>query len=233
MTKNIKDSWTANLGNGNGVSLKYFNGRMFKTRSKNQTRYAEDILSNFITFGLGAAGSGKTYCAVAVALHLLSQKHTKKIFITRPAVEAGENLGFLPGGQEEKLEPYMYPLFDSIEKLTGKEKLESLVEQGQLEIVPLAFMRGRTLDDCVIIVDEAQNVTKEQMKMILTRLGKNGKIIVNGDESQIDLQPRSNSGLEDAVERLEDKKGIAVTRFDSSDVVRHPIVKVVIDAYKS
>jgi phosphate starvation-inducible PhoH-like protein len=219
------------MGNGNGIGIKLFNGRLFKTRSHNQTRYVEDILSNFITFGLGAAGSGKTYAACATALHLLSQKHTKKIIITRPAVEAGEELGFLPGTLEEKIAPYLFPLFDAIDDLCGKQKRESMISGGQLEILPLAYMRGRTLDDAFIILDEGQNATKQQMQMFLTRLGKNGKIVVNGDQSQNDLPHYATSGLMDAVNRLEGKQGIAVARFSTQDVVRHPVVKTVIEAY--
>jgi phosphate starvation-inducible PhoH-like protein len=221
------------MGHRNGRKLELFDNKIFSTRSKNQTKYVDDILCNFISFGLGAAGTGKTVCAIAVGIHLLSQKHIKKIVITRPAVEAGEKLGFLPGNEAEKLAPYMYPLYDSLEKLVGKAKMESFLEEGQVEIVPIAFMRGRTLDDCLVVVDEAQNLTQEQTKMVLTRLGKHGKIVINGDESQCDLPIKSQSGLVDAVKRLQGKKGISVTQFSENDVVRHPIVKVVIDAYAS
>jgi phosphate starvation-inducible protein PhoH and related proteins len=220
------------MGNKNGLKLKLHGNSIFATRSKNQTKYVEDILTSFITFGSGEAGTGKTIAACAVALHLLHQKQIERIILSRPVVEAGESLGFLPGSAEEKMEPYMLPFFHSMTKLVGKQIADKLFEEGRIEILPLAFTRGLTYENAVVIIDEAQNITKLQMKMCLTRLGENSKIIVNGDPSQCDLPKPSSSGLLDAINRLDGKKGISVTAFDTSDVVRHQIVKVVIDAYK-
>ena len=183
-------------------------------------------------FGCGAAGSGKTYCAVATAMHLLKEKEVSKIVITRPAVEAGESLGFLPGTMEEKILPYLMPIYDAIDDLVGKPTREKMIEQGVIEILPLAYMRGRTLSNCIIILDEAQNTTKSQMKMLLTRIGKGSKAIVNGDHTQKDLPANVESGLMDAVNRLQGMRGISATFFDADDVVRHPVVKSVIKAYE-
>lgn len=221
------------MANKNGLKLPLSNGKTFATRSHNQAEYARNIITSFISFCLGAAGTGKTYISVATALHLLHEKQIKKIILTRPAVEAGEELGFLPGTLEEKLAPFLFPLFDSIDDLIGKQERERMIEKGQLEIVPLAYMRGRSIPDSIILIDEAQNATKSQMKMLLTRIGKNSRIIVNGDESQVDLTPKSNSGFIDAVNRLKGKQGVSVIHFQTKDMMRHPIVKTVIDAYNN
>lgn len=209
-----------------------FYGGGFKTRSANQAALVETIETNFITFSVGAAGSGKSFLSIAVALDLLAKKEIKRIVITRPAVEAGEQLGFLPGTLEDKINPYLYPLYDAFDDLIGKERRDSLIEKGQVEILPIAYMRGRTLNDAIVILDEAQNTTISQMKMFLTRLGKHSKAIVNGDISQNDLKPWQKSGLEDAIRRLEKVKGIGVVKFGVEDVVRHKIVQAVIEAYQ-
>ena len=181
---------------------------------------------------MGAAGSGKTYCAVACAVDALFAGEIKKIMITRPAVEAGgENLGFLPGDLQEKVSPYLFPIFDALDEMVGRKKREQLLEDGTIEICPLAYMRGRTLNDAFVILDEAQNTTPELMKMFLTRLGKRSKMIVNGDPTQNDLKHFQDSGLMDAIEKFENVQGIGITKFSKDDVVRHKIVKVVIDKY--
>ena len=191
----------------------------------------EDMECSFITFGIGAAGTGKTFCATAFALNELFSKRVEKIILTRPAVEAGENLGFLPGDLQDKIDPYLFPLYDSLDLIVGKEKRISMIEQGQIEIAPLAYMRGRTLNEAVVILDEAQNTTASQMKMLLTRIGKRTKAVINGDMTQNDLKRWQTSGLADAVYRLEGIEGISVSRFETHDVVRHKIVQAVIDAY--
>ena len=206
--------------------------RYFYTTLKNQKTYIENISNNEINFGIGPAGTGKTYLAVALAVdHLLNEK-VERIILIRPAVEAGEKLGFLPGDLSQKVDPYLRPLYDALYEMLGVEKTEKLLERGIVEIAPLAYMRGRTLNNSFIIVDESQNTTKEQMKMVLTRMGFGSYLVINGDLTQIDLPKNIKSGLSDAIEVLKDTDGIGFTNFSSSDVVRHPLVKKIIDAYK-
>ena len=207
-------------------------GKIIRARTVNQARLVESIATNDLVFAVGPAGTGKTYTGVAMAVKALKNKDVKRIVLTRPAVEAGENLGFLPGDLKEKLDPYMQPLYDALRDMIPAEKLASYVEKGTIQIAPMAFMRGRTLDDAFVILDEAQNTTHNQMKMFLTRMGKNTKFIITGDPGQIDLPRRVISGLKEALLILSDVKGIDVIQLDGRDVIRHPLVKKVIDAYK-
>ena len=209
-------------------------------RSDNQKDYLQQIGENCITFGVGPAGTGKTFLAVAIGVELLMRQHNehtkkgsiKRMIITRPAVEAGENLGFLPGDMTEKVDPYMRPIFDALNETLGPRLSEQYFEESIIEVAPIAFMRGRTLKDAVIILDEAQNTTRAQMKMFLTRIGNNTKTIVNGDMSQIDLKGgREASGLVQAVRILPSLDNIGITRFTEEDVVRHPVVREIIKAY--
>jgi phosphate starvation-inducible PhoH-like protein len=200
-------------------------------RTPNQLTYLRNILSHDITFGIGPAGTGKTFLAVACAVDALERSTVQRIILTRPAVEAGERLGFLPGDLAQKVDPYLRPLYDALGDLMGPEKVARALEKGTLEIAPLAFMRGRTLNHAFVILDEAQNSTAEQMKMFLTRIGFGTKAVVNGDVSQIDLPRGTGSGLIDAERILRRVRGIATTRFTSSDVVRHPLVARIVDAY--
>jgi phosphate starvation-inducible PhoH-like protein len=200
-------------------------------RTKNQFKYIEALESHDVVFGIGPAGTGKTYLAMAYALDLLKSRQIDRIMLTRPAVEAGEALGFLPGALEEKVLPYLRPLYDAMsDMLDGAESLK-LAEKNLIEIAPLAYMRGRTLNRACIILDEAQNASREQMLMFLTRLGEQSKCIVTGDPSQIDLRPKSRSGLLEAIDMLEGIEGINFTRFETTDVVRHPLVGRIIEAY--
>jgi phosphate starvation-inducible PhoH-like protein len=201
-------------------------------RTEKQKKYINNLVSSSIIFSLGPAGTGKTYLAVAVAVSKLVSGEVKKIILSRPAVEAGENLGFLPGDLKEKIDPYLIPLYDSLYELVGYEKMQKKIEDGTVEIAPLAFMRGRTLKDSFVILDEAQNATDTQIKMFLTRLGKNTTMVVNGDPSQIDLPPSKSSGLLKSVNILDNLDEIKITRFDTTDVQRHPLVSKIIDAYK-
>ena len=207
-------------------------GKIIKARTINQARLVESIATNDLVFAVGPAGTGKTYTGVAMAVKALKNKVVKRIVLTRPAVEAGENLGFLPGDLKEKLDPYMQPLYDALRDMIPAEKLKSYIEKGTIQIAPMAFMRGRTLDDAFVILDEAQNTTHNQMKMFLTRMGKNTKFIITGDPGQIDLPRRVISGLNEALLILSDIKGIDVIQLDGRDVIRHQLVKKVIDAYK-
>ena len=201
-------------------------------RTEKQKKYINNLVSSNIIFSLGPAGTGKTYLAVAVAVSKLVSGEVKKIILSRPAVEAGENLGFLPGDLKEKIDPYLIPLYDSLYELVGYEKMQKKIEDGTVEIAPLAFMRGRTLKDSFVILDEAQNATDTQIKMFLTRLGKNTTMVVNGDPSQIDLPLSKSSGLLKSVNILDNLDEIKITRFDTTDVQRHPLVSKIIDAYK-
>ena len=201
-------------------------------RTEKQKTYINNLAKHNIIFSLGPAGTGKTYLAVAVAVSKLMSGEVKKIILSRPAVEAGENLGFLPGDLKEKIDPYLIPLYDSLYELVGYEKMQKKIEDGTVEIAPLAFMRGRTLKDSFVILDEAQNATDTQIKMFLTRLGKNTTMVVNGDPSQIDLPGSKSSGLLKSINILDDIDEIKITRFDTSDVQRHPLVSKIIDAYK-
>jgi len=201
-------------------------------RTKNQLKYIEALDSHDVVFGIGPAGTGKTYLAMAYALDLLKSRQIDRIMLTRPAVEAGEALGFLPGALEEKVLPYLRPLYDAMsDMLDGAESLK-FAEKNLIEIAPLAYMRGRTLNRACVILDEAQNATREQMFMFLTRLGEHSKCIITGDPSQIDLRPKSRSGLLEAIDLLEGIEGIAFTRFETIDVVRHPVVGRIITAYE-
>jgi phosphate starvation-inducible PhoH-like protein len=202
-----------------------------KARTPNQSVYLENIANHDITFGIGPAGTGKTYLAVACAVDALERSAVQRIVLTRPAVEAGEKLGFLPGDLTQKVDPYLRPLYDALYELMGVERVTKAFERQALEIAPLAFMRGRTLNNAFVILDEAQNTTPEQMKMFLTRIGFGSKCVVTGDISQIDLPKGSLSGLVDAERVLKRVKGIAHTRFISADVVRHPLVARIVDAY--
>jgi len=201
-------------------------------RTEKQKKYIKNLQTSNIIFSLGPAGTGKTFLAVAVAVSKLMNGEVNKIILSRPAVEAGENLGFLPGDLKEKIDPYLIPLYDSLYELVGYEKMQKKIDDGTVEIAPLAFMRGRTLKDSFVILDEAQNATDTQIKMFLTRLGKNTTMVVNGDPSQIDLPSSKSSGLLKSVNILDDIDEIKITRFESSDVQRHPLVTKIIDAYK-
>jgi phosphate starvation-inducible PhoH-like protein len=200
-------------------------------RTPNQVQYLRQVLATDITFGIGPAGTGKTFLAVACAVDALERQGVQRIVLTRPAVEAGERLGFLPGDLAQKVDPYLRPLYDALYDLMGYDRVTRAFERGQLEIAPLAFMRGRTLNQAFVILDEAQNTTREQMKMFLTRIGFGSKCVVTGDVSQIDLPSGMPSGLVDASEVLKDVKGIAFTRFTAADVVRHPLVARIVEAY--
>jgi phosphate starvation-inducible protein PhoH and related proteins len=202
-----------------------------KGRTPNQVQYLRNILSHDITFGIGPAGTGKTYLAVACAVDAMERDAVKRLILTRPAVEAGEKLGFLPGDLAQKVDPYLRPLYEALYDLMGVEKVTRLFERGTIEIAPLAFMRGRTLNHSFIILDEAQNTTPEQMKMFLTRIGFGSRAVVTGDISQIDLPKAARSGLIDAGQVLRGVRGIAVSEFTSADVVRHPLVARIVDAY--
>ncbi len=201
-------------------------------RTPNQLAYVKTIQDNAVTFGLGPAGTGKTYLAMAVGLHLLKQHKIHRIILTRPAVEAGEALGFLPGDLKEKIAPYLRPLYDAINDMLMPEEAERYLEEGVIEIAPLAFMRGRTLSRSFVILDEAQNTTREQMFMTLTRLGEESKIVVTGDSSQVDLKPGIRSGLHEAEHALTNISGISFVRFAAADIVRHPIVEHIVNAYE-
>ena len=201
-------------------------------RTEKQKKYINNLYSNNIIFSLGPAGTGKTFLAVAVAVSQLISGKVNKIILSRPAVEAGENLGFLPGDLKDKIDPYLIPLYDSLSELIGFEKMQKKIEDGIVEIAPLAFMRGRTLKDSYVILDEAQNATDTQIKMFLTRLGKNTTMVVNGDPSQIDLPASKSSGLLKSINILDNIEEIKIIRFDSNDVQRHPLVSKIIDAYK-
>jgi phosphate starvation-inducible PhoH-like protein len=200
-------------------------------KTPTQKLYVETIKQNDITFGIGPAGTGKTYLAMAVAVSYLKQNKVNRIILTRPAVEAGEKLGFLPGSLEEKVDPYLRPLYDALYDMVDPEKVSDMIEKKVIEVAPLAFMRGRTLNDAFIILDEAQNTTKEQMKMLLTRIGFGSKAVITGDITQIDLPKTAQSGLVEAINVLQDVKGIGFVKFSEKDVVRHPIVQRIIEAY--
>jgi phosphate starvation-inducible PhoH-like protein len=208
-------------------------GRIIKAKTFNQKRLVETMHENDMVFAIGPAGTGKTYTGVALAVKALKEKKVRRIILTRPAVEAGENLGFLPGDLNEKLDPYMQPLYDALRDMIPNETLQSHIEKGIIQIAPLAFMRGRTLDNAFVILDEAQNSTHSQMKMFLTRMGKNAKFMITGDPGQIDLPRRMISGLKEALLILKNSEGIGIVYLDDKDVIRHPLVKKVINAYKT
>jgi len=207
------------------------NGKSIMARTANQQKLVKDFETNDLLFAIGPAGSGKTYTAIALAVRSLKNKEIKKIILSRPAVEAGEKLGFLPGDMKDKIDPYLQPLYDALQDMILPLKLKEYMENGTIQIAPLAFMRGRTLSDAVVILDEAQNTTTMQIKMFLTRMGLNTKIIVTGDMTQIDLPPSQKSGLKDALEVLKNVKGIARVEFDVKDIVRHKLVQRIVEAY--
>ncbi len=207
-------------------------GKLIKAQTANQRKLVESCNKNDMVFAIGPAGTGKTYTGVALAVRALKEKQVRRIILTRPAVEAGENLGFLPGDLKEKLDPYMQPLYDALRDMIPSEKLDSFIEKGVIQIAPMAFMRGRTLDNAFVILDEAQNTTHAQMKMFLTRMGKNAKFIITGDPGQIDLPRRVTSGLKEALLVLKGIQGIGMIYLDDKDVIRHKLVKKVISAYK-
>lgn len=207
-------------------------GRLIRAVTANQRRLVDAARNNDMVFAVGPAGTGKTYTGVALAVKALKEKQVKRIILTRPAVEAGENLGFLPGDLKEKLDPYMQPLYDALRDMIAPEKLSHYIENGTIQIAPMAFMRGRTLDNAFVILDEAQNTTHAQMKMFLTRMGKNAKFLINGDPGQIDLPRRFVSGLKEALLVLQNIDGIEIIYLDDKDVIRHKLVKKVIEAYK-
>ncbi|MCE3260760.1 MAG: PhoH family protein, partial [Bacteroidetes bacterium] len=207
------------------------NGLVIKAKTDNQRRMLSSIVKNDMLFAIGPAGTGKTYTAVALAVKALKNKEVKRIILTRPAVEAGENLGFLPGDLKEKLDPYMQPLYDALNDMVPTDKLNQFIENRTIQIAPLAFMRGRTLDNAFVILDEAQNTTESQMKMFLTRMGANAKFIVTGDATQIDLPLKQPSGLLQALRLLKKVEGIDIIELDKSDVIRHRLVRAIIEKY--
>ncbi|MDX1720093.1 MAG: PhoH family protein, partial [Salegentibacter mishustinae] len=206
-------------------------GRLVKAQTANQRKLVELMRKNDMVFAIGPAGTGKTYTGVALAVKALKEKQVRRIILTRPAVEAGENLGFLPGDLKEKLDPYMQPLYDALRDMIPQERLDSFIEKGVIQIAPLAFMRGRTLDNAFVILDEAQNTTHAQMKMFLTRMGKSAKFMITGDPGQIDLPRRVISGLKEALLVLKEVKGVGIIYLDDKDVIRHRLVKKIISAY--
>tara|TARA_R110001583_G_scaffold9315_3_gene44369 strand:+ start:132 stop:1085 length:954 start_codon:yes stop_codon:yes gene_type:complete len=232
LTSNGKEDYESPENSG-AVLVHGVSGRLIKAQTVNQRRLVDASLKNDMVFAIGPAGTGKTYTGVALAVKALKEKQVKRIILTRPAVEAGENLGFLPGDLQEKLDPYMQPLYDALRDMIPAEKLAHFIENGTIQIAPMAFMRGRTLDNAFVILDEAQNTTHAQMKMFLTRMGKNAKFLITGDPGQIDLPRRVISGLKEALLILGNVNGISMIYLDDKDVIRHKLVKKVIDAYKS
>ena len=206
-------------------------GNLLRPRTLRQKAYVEAMERHDLTFALGPAGTGKTFLATVLAVRMLSERKVERLVLTRPAVEAGERLGFLPGDLQQKVDPYLRPLYDALHALLGAEKTSTLLEKGVIEVAPLAYMRGRTLEEAFVILDEAQNTTPAQMRMVLTRLGERSRMVVTGDTTQVDLPPGQLSGLVDAAEVLADINGVAVCRLTSADVVRHPLVQRVVDAY--
>ncbi|MEG9329179.1 phosphate starvation-inducible protein PhoH [Salinimicrobium catena] len=231
LTSESRDDYDTSSESGE-VLVHGVSGRLIKAQTANQRRLVELMKKNDMVFAIGPAGTGKTYTGVALAVKALKEKQVRRIILTRPAVEAGENLGFLPGDLKEKLDPYMQPLYDALRDMIPHEKLESFIEKGTIQIAPLAFMRGRTLDNAFVILDEAQNTTHAQMKMFLTRMGKNAKFMVTGDPGQIDLPQRIVSGLKEAILVLQDVPGVGIIHLDDKDVIRHKLVKQIIAAYK-
>lgn len=232
--ENLIDSdsdYSRKLSEKNEIIVYGNKGNIIKARTPNQQNIVNAVKENDLVFALGPAGTGKTYTAVALAVRALKEKEVKRIILTRPAVEAGEHLGFLPGDMKEKLDPYMQPLYDGLNDMIPAEKLAGFIEKGVIQIAPLAFMRGRTLDNAFVILDEAQNATQSQMKMFLTRMGKYAKFVITGDHSQVDLPKNQHSGLVHATKILSGVKGIATILLDGKDVVRHRLVKKIIDAY--
>ena len=231
LTAESKES-IATSAKGDAVIVHGIGGKKIKAQTVNQRKLVALAYKNDMVFAVGPAGTGKTYTSVALAVRALKNKEVKRIILTRPAVEAGESLGFLPGDMKEKLDPYMQPLYDALRDMIPAEKLASHMEKGVIQIAPLAFMRGRTLDNAYVILDEAQNTTRAQMKMFLTRMGKSARFIITGDPGQIDLPKRTVSGLKEALLVLKGVKGIGFIHLDDNDVIRHKLVKKVILAYK-
>lgn len=208
-------------------------GKPIKSKTVGQKKYVDLLKKKTITFGIGPAGTGKTYLAVAIAVNAYKEKQVEKIILSRPAVEAGEKLGFLPGDLQEKVNPYLRPLYDALQEMLGLDSFSKMMERGTIEIAPLAYMRGRTLSNAYVILDEAQNTTKEQIKMFLTRLGENSKMVITGDLTQIDLPAGHTSGLKHAVKILKDINDIGIIRLSEKDVVRHPLVQQIVKAYEN
>lgn len=231
LTSNSSDDYKTSDKSGE-VLVHGVGGKLIKPQTANQRKLVELMRNNDMVFAIGPAGTGKTYTGVALAVQALKNKEVKRIILTRPAVEAGENLGFLPGDLKEKLDPYMQPLYDALRDMIPAEKLEQYIENGTIQIAPLAFMRGRTLDNAFVILDEGQNTTHNQMKMFLTRMGKNAKFMLTGDPGQIDLPRRTVSGLKEVLLILKDVEGIGLVFLDDKDVIRHKLVKKIIAAYK-
>lgn len=215
------------------IIVKGVNGKVIKAKTTNLKKLVKECETKDMVFAIGPAGTGKTYTSVALAARALRDKEVKRIILTRPAVEAGESLGFLPGDLKEKMDPYLQPLYDALRDMIPHEKLEGFMEKKVIEVAPLAFMRGRTLDEAFVILDEAQNTTHSQMKMFLTRMGMNAKFIITGDPSQVDLPPKQHSGLKEAMRILKDVQEIGFVHLTEEDVVRHPVVKKIIQAYNS
>ena len=215
----------------NGIIIHGQSGKVISARTKNQQELVDKVYKNDLVFAIGPAGTGKTYTAVALAVRALKNKEVKKIILCRPAVEAGESLGFLPGDMKDKVDPYLRPLYDALGDMIPVEKYKAYIEKGIIEVAPLAFMRGRTLNNCFAILDEGQNATNTQLKMFLTRMGPISKVVVTGDLTQIDLPPRIASGLEPALNMLKGVKGIGIVKLNENDVVRHRLVKDIIKAY--
>ena len=227
----IKDETEKQLIFDQDIIVKGVNGRIIKAKTTNLKKLVKESEKKDMVFAIGPAGTGKTYTSVALAVKALKEKNVKRIILTRPAVEAGESLGFLPGDLKEKLDPYLQPLYDALRDMIPHERLENFIEKRVIEVAPLAFMRGRTLDDAFVILDEAQNTTHSQMKMFLTRMGMNAKFIITGDPTQIDLPKNQQSGLQEAMKILRNVEEIGFIHLNESDVVRHPIVKKIILAY--
>lgn len=228
---NIKDEHEKQLVFDQDIIVKGVNGKIIKAKTTNLKILVRESLKKDMVFAIGPAGTGKTYTSVALAVRALRDKEVKRIILTRPAVEAGESLGFLPGDLKEKLDPYLQPLYDALRDMIPHEKLEGFIEKNVIEVAPLAFMRGRTLDEAFVILDEAQNTTHSQMKMFLTRMGMNAKFIITGDPSQVDLPMRQKSGLKEAMRILKDVEEIGFVHLTDEDVVRHPVVRKIINAY--
>ena len=231
LTSVSKDDYTTSDQSGD-VLVHGVGGKIIKAVTLNQRRLVESMRQNDMVFAIGPAGTGKTYTGVALAVQALKNKEVKRIILTRPAVEAGENLGFLPGDLKEKLDPYMQPLYDALRDMIPAEKLTQFLENGTIQIAPLAFMRGRTLDNAFVILDEGQNTTHNQMKMFLTRMGKNAKFLLTGDPGQVDLPRRTISGLKEALLILKNVEGVGIIMLDEKDVLRHKLVRRIIEAYK-
>ena len=231
LTSHTSDDYATSNKSGE-VLVHGVGGTLIKAQTANQRKLVESMHKNDMVFAIGPAGTGKTYTGVALAVAALKSKQVRRIILTRPAVEAGENLGFLPGDLKEKLDPYMQPLYDALRDMIPAEKLDSYIEKGVIQIAPLAFMRGRTLDNAFVILDEGQNTTHNQMKMFLTRMGKNAKFLLTGDPGQVDLPRRTISGLKEALLVLKNVEGIGMIYLDDKDVIRHKLVKKVISAYK-